>query len=138
MNGNTESALVEFARRSHEAAEKAAGHALRADQTVARMERELGEIRRDMRHGFEALNAALLRDADTRQHTAITEEDWEDSPTGNHKRMSKRKWEQWQREREMSADAKRWRKVINTSGKVALGLVLVVLGWLVRHWMGRP
>lgn len=138
MNGTDITAVIEYARRSHENAERAANAAMRVEAAHERMQRELSELRRDMRHGFEALNAALLRDADTRQHTAITEEDWEDSPTGNHKRMSKRKWEQWQREREMSTDAKRWRKVINTSGKIALALVLVVLGWVIRHFLGKP
>lgn len=92
-----------------------------------------------MRHGFEALNAALLRDAETRPaHTSLIEEDWEDSPTGNHKRVSKRVFDSWQRENEISAAARRWRKALNISGRIALGITLVVLGWLVRHWMGKP
>jgi len=139
MNGNTEQALVEYARRSHENAEKAANAAMRVEASHERMQRDITEMRRDMRHGFEALNAALLRDAETRPaHTSLIEEDWEDSPTGNHKRVSKRVFDSWQRENEISAAARRWRKALNISGRIALGITLVVLGWLVRHWMGKP
>lgn len=136
MNGD-HSTVVEFAQRAHEAAERSATHALRADQAMGRMERELAEIRREMRHGFEALSAAIAP-ARTKHHSILEEEDWEDSPTGTHKMVSKRKFESWARERELTADGQRWRKALNTSGKIALALTLVVLGWIVRHYLGKP
>lgn len=134
MNG-TEAALVEYARRSHESAEKAATHALKVEQIAGRLERELVEVRRDIRQLSEVVSASLQQ---PRQHTVLSSEDWEDSPTGTHKMVSKRTFERWSRERELSEDAKKWRKVLNTSGKIALAIVLVVVGWLVRHLMGRP
>lgn len=139
MNGTDITAVIEYARRSHENAERAANAAMRVEAAHERMQRELSELRRDMRHGFEALNAALLRDAEIRPaHVSLTEEDWEDSPTGTHKMVSRKTFDAWQRARETSADARKWRKVLNTSGKIALALVLVVLGWVIRHFLGKP
>lgn len=131
MNGNTESALVEYARRSHENAEKASNAALRIEAAYEKTVRELSEIRRDMRHGFEALNSAILV-----QQPRIDANDWEDSPTGQHKRVPKRVFDQWARERELSADGRRWRKALNASGKIALALALVILGAVIRHFIG--
>ena len=136
MNGGETAQLVEYARRSHEAAQRAADSALRAEQSFTRLEREIEEMRRDMRHGFEALNAALQ--VPRQAHRSLTEEDWEDSPTGTHKMVSRRTFESWAKEREMSADARRWRKVLRV-GLKALGFVLaIVVGWLIRHFMGKP
>lgn len=42
-------ALVEYARRSHDNAERTANAALRMEQTAGRMEREIVEVRRDVR-----------------------------------------------------------------------------------------
>lgn len=131
MNGNHEAALVEYARRSYDNAEKAANAALRIEAAYERTQRELEEIRRDMRHGFEALNSAILV-----QQPRIVADDWEDSPTGTHKRVPKRVFEQWARERELSVDGRRWRKALNVSGKIALALALVILGAVIRHFIG--
>ena len=133
MNG-TEAALIDYARRSAENAKRAEDYALQAQQTTSRMERELSEIRREMRLGFEALSAAVT----PQRHTILEHEDWEDSPTGTHKMVSKSTWERWERERDMKADAKKWQKALQTSGKIALAIALVVLGWVVRHVMGKP
>jgi hypothetical protein len=136
MNGD-HAALVEYARRSHEAAEATAEAALRVEHAHALMQRELSDMRREMRLGFEALSAAVSQ-APARVHTILTDEDWEDSPTGTHRQVTKRTWEKWEREKNLSADAKRWRKVLKVAGRVAMAVGLLVVGWLVRHFMGHP
>lgn len=136
MNGTDLAAVVEYARRSHENAEKASNAALRIEAMYEKTQRELSEIRRDMRHGFEALHALI---GQTRaDHMSIIEEDWEDSPTGTHKMVSRKTFDAWQRQRETRTNAKRWVKAVATAGKIALALALVVLGWVIRHWLGRP
>lgn len=135
MNGD-QSAIVEFARRAHESARSSANSSLKAEQAIGRMEREIGEIRREMRLGFEALSAAMSKPR--LAHASLTEEDWEDSPTGTHKMVSKRRFDAWARDREMSVDAKRFRKILKTAGAVIGAVSLIVAGWLVRHFLGRP
>ena len=65
---NTEQALVEYARRSHENAERTTNAALRMEQVAGRLEREhntlrseLQTTRKEMHEGFEALNAAVMQ-----------------------------------------------------------------------------
>lgn len=144
-------------------AEESARQANIAAQAVAQRHRELGDkmlgwrqelgreiadLRGEVNDGFAELAREIRSfkkpagDISPSRHQlqSFTETEWEDSPTGMHKiqKVSKREFETWQREREMSADAKKWRKVLSIAWKVAGGVALVVAGWLVRHWMGKP
>jgi hypothetical protein len=106
---------------------------------VGRMEREVGDIRREMRKGFEALNAAVAAPTRHQLHSFVDSE-WEETATGSHlvKKVTKREFETWQRERELSADAKRWRKVMGIVWKVVGVILAAVAGWLAHHLMGKP
>ena len=108
-------ALVEYARRSHENAERTANAALRMEQAFGRMEREIGEQRRsidklnrEMRAGFEALNSAIMVPQRRELHS-ITEEDFQFSDTGTHAKVTRETVRKILRQDEVNADAKKWR-----------------------------
>lgn len=136
MNGDT-AAVVEFARRSHEAAEKAANSAFRAEQSASRQEREISELRREMRQGFEALNAVIMAPQRRELHS-VTEEDFEVSDTGTHATVTIDTVEKILRRKAMNTDAKRWRKALEVVGKIVGAIGLIVIGWLIKHFLGKP
>jgi flavin-dependent dehydrogenase len=138
-------AASEAAQRSAKRAEAAKTLAEKMYETAEQTARDVDEVKRMVRKLESTIVVGLttLREQIKQRpgvtHTSITEEDWEDSPTGTRKMVSKSVFNKWKREAEMSDDAKKWRGAIKTSGKVALIVVGVlasaIVGGLIRHYL---
>lgn len=143
MNGNRTAeqyaeAAAESAQAAHEKAREIADAALRMEQSASRMERRIDDFQRDLRklQGQVAVGFANLKKEKPRHELqSFSDTEWEDSPTGTHKikKVRRAEWETWAKEKELSVDARRWRKALNTSGKIALLIVMAVVGALIRH-----
>ena len=70
----------------------------------------------------------------------FTTTEWEDSPSKVHKigRVKKTEFDRWYQEKDVLKDATRWRGALKWLGRIAGGIALVVAGWLVRHYLGKP
>ncbi len=139
MNGE-HAALVELAQRSQRAARECADALVESKHAWERVEMRQDEQGRDIKAIRSELAVLRTREPARRQLQSFTEDEWTESDTGHHyeHRMKKTEFERLSREREMTADARKWRKVLRVAGKIALALALVVGGWLVRHLMGHP
>jgi hypothetical protein len=98
------------AQRSAKSARDCADALLESKQTWERAEVTLGELTREVKRIAAAVAVQAVAHPPARPAThSLIEEDFEDSPTGTHKLVSKRKFEQWTKERGMTEDARKWR-----------------------------
>jgi len=104
---NDTAALVEYARRSHDNAERTANAALRMEQTAARMERELGEVRRDIRKLTEVVG--VLTVAPKPRH--ISKSKFNPSDTGSHFMVPAEDLDELLEKRQQREDATAYRRL---------------------------
>jgi hypothetical protein len=135
---SAETAIVEYAQRAAKSARECADALVESRQAWERVEVRQDEQARDIREIKTRLATLSQPRLQPMRHASLTEEDFEDSPTGTHKLVSRRRFDEWARERDMSVDAKRWRKVLQVSGRIAIYIAIAIAGWLLRHYLGHP